>query len=87
MCCVGTYGKRKDNTGFAFEPMEKKKKTQVVLRNLWKTKGKHWLCIGTNRKRQKTVFALGPMEKSLKHVLRGILKKTKGKHKLCVGTN
>ena len=39
-CCVGTNGKRKENIGFAWEPI--------------RTSGKHWLCVcvETNGKRK-----------------------------------
>ena len=36
-CCVGTYGKRKENTHVAREPMENDNKTNALHSNLWKT--------------------------------------------------
>ena len=72
MCCVGTYRKRKENAGAAWEPMENAKKTQVLRWNRWKTQGKHRCCVGTNGKHMENVcFALDPMENTTK--TRGLL--------------
>ena len=48
--CVGTNGKHKDNTCVAWEPIEHAKKTQVLRRNLWKTKRKEWFWFRTYEK-------------------------------------
>ena len=32
MCCVGTYGERKENMGFALEAIENKRKHTCVAR-------------------------------------------------------
>ena len=36
MCCVETYGKHNENNGFAWEPMEHARKSQVLRGNLWR---------------------------------------------------
>ena len=66
MCCVGSYGKRKENTSVAWERFENTRKTVVLRGNLWKTQGgthllrgnqwtitwKHTFCAGTNEKQK-----------------------------------
>ena len=37
MCCVDTYGRRKENTSVAWEPMENVKKIHALRGNLMKT--------------------------------------------------
>ena len=59
-----TYRKRSENTGVAWEPIENKRKTKVLRRDLWKTK-------------ENLGFAQEPIENTMKtYVLRRNLQKT-----------
>ena len=74
-CCMGTCGKRKENTGVALEPMEKATKTIVC-------------CVGTDWKHKENIgFEWEPIENTLKtQLLRRNLLKTQGKYECCVET-
>ena len=68
MFCIGNNGKRKANLGFAWEPIENARQTQVLCGNLlWETQRKHRSCVGTYGKRKENVgFASEPIENTLK---------------------
>ena len=68
---MGTDGKRKENTGVAWEPIENARETQVLRVSLWKPQGKHTCCVETYGKRiNKTRVAWEPIENAKKVYLK-----------------
>ena len=60
---MGTYGKQKETSGFAWEATENARRTQVLRKNLLTTQSKHRCCVGTYAKRKDyTGVALEPIE-------------------------
>ena len=79
---MGNNGKRNGNKGFASEPIENAKKTQVLRWNQWKMKRRQMFYVGTYGKRKENKRAAWkPIENVWKtQVLRRNLWNTQGQH-------
>ena len=63
MFCVGTYRTRTENKGFAWEPMQNIKKTQVLRWNLLKRKKNTCVTLGPIENTREILFCVGTYRK------------------------